>query len=250
MDSGKQSTRTQRANKIFVLKRIIDIAMTAALMVLMSLQAADGTAHEYLGVIFGALVLVHTYLNRCWYFALFKGKYNFLRIYWTFINLSLMICLLINIFSGIIMSESFPALNIESLTWLARISHLSSSYLSFVLMGIHTGLHFGAISGRIKYLWPALLAIILSGYGLYIFIYQDIPGYITLRNQFAFVDYDKNFLLAIFENFSMFSFWVLIGNQSIKILSRKYLSPCVIIALTVIIYFVFRIWLGVPENGF
>lgn len=232
------------------LRITLDIAMTAALILLMSLQIVEDMAHEYLGMIFGALVIIHTYLNRNWYLALFRGKYNLLRSFRTFVNLAMMISLLLTMFSGIIISESLPALNIDSLTSFARVSHLSSSYLSFLLMGIHTGLHWGMIAGKIKSLWPSVLAIILSGYGLYIFIYQDIPSYITLRNQFAFVDYGKNFLLVILENISMFAFFVLMGYQTSKILIRKYISPCVIIALTVIIYFVFRIWLGVQEAGF
>ncbi|MBQ7577274.1 MAG: DUF4405 domain-containing protein [Synergistaceae bacterium] len=224
--------------------------MTLDLMLLMSLQVAEHEAHEYLGMIFGALVIIHTYLNRNWYFALFRGKYNLMRAFRTLVNISLMISLALTIFSGIIMSETLPALNIESLISFARVSHLSSSYLSFVLMGIHTGLHWSMIAGKIKSRWPAVLAIILSGYGLYVFINADIMSYITLRNQFAFVDYDKNFIAAILENLAIFAFFTLAGYQFSKILTRKFFTPCVIIALTVLTYFIFRACLGVQGGGF
>ena len=205
-------------------RRIIDVLMTAALMLQMSMQITEQTAHEYLGIIFVALFLIHNYLNRKWYGALFKGKYNLLRTFSTFINISLLIAFIITAFSGIIMSENFPALNIESLTSFARVAHLSCSYLSFVLMGLHLGLHWGMIAGKIKALWPSVLAVIISGYGLYTFINQDIFSYIILRNQFAFIDYEKNFALVILENISMLSFWVLIGYQVSKLLTRKILS--------------------------
>ena len=202
-------------------RRIIDVLMTAALMLQMSMQITEQTAHEYLGIIFVALFLIHNYLNRKWYGALFKGKYNLLRAFSTFINISLLIAFIITVFSGIIMSENFPSLNIESLISFARVAHLSCSYLSFVLMGLHLGLHWGMIAGKIKALWPSVLAVIISGYGLYTFINQDIFSYIILRNQFAFIDYEKNFALVILENISMLSFWVLIGYQVSKLLTRK-----------------------------
>ncbi len=226
-------------------RRIIDVLMTAALMLQMSMQIT-----EYIGITFVALFLIHSYLNRRWYGALFRGKYNLLRAFSTVVNISLLIAFIMTAFSGIIMSENFPALNIESLTSFARVAHLSCAYLSFVLMGLHLGLHWGMIAGRIKSLWPAILAIIISGYGLYTFINQDIFSYIILRNQFAFIDYEKNFALVILENISMLSFWVLIGYQTSKILTRKFLTPCLIIALTIIINFIFRFLLGVPEAGF
>ncbi len=196
-------------------RRIIDVLMTAALMLQMSMQITEQAAHEYIGITFVALFLIHNYLNRRWYGALFRGKYNLLRAFSTVVNISLLIAFIMTAFSGIIMSENFPALNIES--------------LSFVLMGLHLGLHWGMIAGRIKSLWPAILAIIISGYGLYAFINQDIFSYIILRNQFAFIDYEKNFALVILENISMLSFWVLIGYQTSKILTRKFLTPCLII---------------------
>ena len=224
--------------------------MTLALMLQMSMQITEQTAHEYSGVIFAALFLVHTYLNRKWYGALLRGKYNLLRAFSTLVNISLLISFVMTIFSGIIMSESFPALNIESLTSFARLSHLCCAYLSFVLMGVHLGLHWGMIAGKIKTLWPAALAIIIAGYGLYVFIEADIMSYITLQNQFAFIDYDKNFALVILENISMLAFWTLTGYQISKILTRKFFTPCVIISLTILTYIIFRICLGVQGVNF
>ena len=117
-------------------------------------------------------------------------------------------------------------------------------------MGVHLGLHWGMVAGKIKSLWPAVVAIIIAGYGLFAFMSADIFSYITLRNQFAFIDYDKNFALVILDNIAMLSFWTLIGYQASKLLTRKYLSPCVIVALTLAIYFTFRVILGVQEVAF
>lgn len=230
-------------------RRIVDILLTVTLMLQMSLQVTEQEFHEYSGIFMFVLFLVHQYLNRRWYGALLKGKYTLLRSFSTFINLSLLISFVMTAFSGIIMSENFPALNIEALTSFARLAHLCCAYLSFVLMGIHLGLHWGMIAGKIKVNWPAVIAIIISGYGLYAFVtVNNIFSYIFLTNQFAFIDYDKNSLLVFIENISMFAFWTLTGYQVSKILTGKFLRPCVIFASVFIIFAAFRVGLGVPES--
>ena len=225
--------------------------MTVALMLLMSSQVTGQEAHEYTGITMFVLFLVHQYLNRRWYGALMKGRYTALRTLSTVINFSLLVSFIMTAFSGIIMSENFPSLNIESLTSFARLAHLSCSYLSFTLMGIHLGLHWGMIAGRIKASWPEILAVISAGYGLYAFVWvNNIFSYIFLINEFAFLDYEKNPAIVILENISMMSFWTLAGYQVSKILTGKFLKPLVISGLVILTGLAFRFLLGVPEGGF
>ena len=232
-------------------RRIIDVLMTVTLMLMMSLQVMSQAAHEYLGVFMFTLFLIHQYLNRKWYGALFRGKYNLRRWFSAIVNISLLVSFVITAFSGIAMSESFPALNVEDSMSFVRLAHLCCAYLSFVLMGVHLGLHWGMISGRLKSSWPGVLAVMISGYGLYVFMSADIFSYILLINQFAFIDYDKNVFLALAENISMLSFWTLIGYQISNILTKKYILPGIYIASTLAVYTVLRLWLGVPEmTGF
>ncbi|MBQ6112589.1 MAG: DUF4405 domain-containing protein [Synergistaceae bacterium] len=231
-------------------KRIVDILMTASMMLLMSMQITEQEWHEYIGVFMFALVLLHMYLNRIWYKALFKGRYSLLRSFGVVVNFALLAAFFMSVFSGIIMSESFPALNVESLTSFARVAHLSSSYLCFVLMAVHAGLYWGMIAGKIKALWPVVLAVIVAGWGLYAFLDADIFSYITLRNQFAFVDYDKNFALVLLDNISMFVFWTLVGYQVTRILSGKYLRPCVIIFCVLLMGVSLYSFCGTQSGGF
>ena len=230
------------------LRRIVDILMTIALMLLMSSQVTGQEAHEYTGITMFTLFLIHQYLNRRWYGALLKGKYTLLRSFSTAVNFTLLASFVTTAFSGIIMSENFPSLNIESLTSFARLAHLSCSYLSFTLMGIHLGLHWGMIAGKIKSSWPGIFAVILAGYGLYAFVWvNNIASYIFLVNEFAFLDYDKNPAIVILENVSMMSFWTLAGYQVSKILTGKFRKPVAVIAGTILAGVIFRLILGVPE---
>ncbi|MBQ3457528.1 MAG: DUF4405 domain-containing protein, partial [Synergistaceae bacterium] len=116
------------------MRKLVDISLTVTLMIQMSSQITGQEVHEYSGMIMFALFLVHQYLNRKWYGALLKGKYNLRRSFGTAVTLALLVSFVMTAFSGIIMSETFPALNVEELTSFARLAHLSCSYLSFTLM--------------------------------------------------------------------------------------------------------------------
>ncbi|MBQ7594569.1 MAG: DUF4405 domain-containing protein [Synergistaceae bacterium] len=230
------------------IRRIVDVLLTICLMLQMSMQITEQEFHEYSGIFMFVLFIVHQFLNRRWYGALLKGKYTLLRSFSTLVNFSLLISFVMTGFCGIIMSENFPALNIEALTSFARLTHLCCAYLSFLLMGIHLGLHWGIIAGKIKSNWPGIIAILIAGYGLYAFVsVNNIFSYIFLQNEFAFIDYDKNFALVLAENISMLAFWTLTGYQASKILTGKFFRPGVILASVFVIFAILRVSLGVPE---
>ena len=65
----------QRKQNI-MLKRIVDVCMTVLLLCLMAYQVTGEALHEWIGIGMTVLVIIHQLLNRKWYGALFKGKYN------------------------------------------------------------------------------------------------------------------------------------------------------------------------------
>ena len=75
----------------FNMKRIVDIFMTVLLMCLMAYQVTGEVAHEFIGMVMVALVIVHQILNRKWYGALFKSKYSVFRIINTLVDILLLI---------------------------------------------------------------------------------------------------------------------------------------------------------------
>ena len=230
-------------------RRVIDILMTIALMLLMSKQITEQAGHEYTGIIMFVLFVVHQYLNRRWYSAIFKGRYTPVRAFTLLVNLALLVSFVITAFSGIIMSENFPSLNVEALTSFAREAHLVCSYLSFVLMGVHLGLHWGMIAGRIQATWPGIVGSAFAGWGLYVFAKLRLWEYIFLINEFAFIDYDKNPLLVLTENIAMLSVWTLAGYQASRLLAGKVIRPLVSLAVAAGVCAVLVMWLGLPEAG-
>lgn len=161
----------------------IDLLMTVLLLCLMAYQVTGQKLHEWFGAGMLILFIVHNILNIRWYGNLFKGKYKWLRIVQTIVNVSVLISMLCLGYSGIVMSRYvFAALPIHGPMATARSMHMAASYWGFVLMSIHLGMHWGMIVGMFRRLlkgrklpnvsvWGLRLAsIVIAGYGLVCFI--------------------------------------------------------------------------------
>ena len=203
-----------------LLRRIIDVSMTVLLILLMSLQVTEQEYHEYIGMVMIILVIIHIYLNRKWFISVFKGKYPPVRILSLVIDILLLLAFMLSGLSGMIIAETLTFMNFESLTAWGRATHISSSYWSFVLMGLHVGLHWNMVAVRIKSSWPCVIAWILALYGLYAFMQSEIITYMFLINQFVFIDYDKNILLVFLDNISMLIFWCSVSYYVSKLIRR------------------------------
>lgn len=192
----------------------IDITMTILSVILMGgnfLFPAD-IVHEILGVGLFVLWSVHIILNRRWYGAIFKGKYNPYRIMQTVINCGILICTIFLMISGIILSNQiFTFLNIQADLGFARIAHLLASHWYYLFMSLHIGLHVGMIANRIKQkkivgkdsskeesqpqfkarkIISHILLPLACAYGLYAFIARGVWKYLVLKQQFFFLTWN------------------------------------------------------------
>ena len=199
------------------IKRIIDILMTIVLIPLMAYQVTGEAAHEWLGISMLTFVIVHQVLNRKWYVSLFKGNYMLFRIFSIITNILLLISFGLTAISGISMSNhAVPFLYNLVNANTARIMHLAFSYWSFMLMGLHIGMHVNVMTVKIPNNVKNVLAIIftiISGYGFYLFLKSGIINYITFKTHFAFLDYEKAASLVFIENILMIIFFVFIGHN-------------------------------------
>lgn len=199
---------------------IIDALMTVLLLLLMAYQVTGDVLHEWIGVGMTALVIVHQILNRKWYGALFRGKYHLYRILTTVLNVLLLAGFFLTAFCGMSMSgHAVPFLYGMAPVSFARRMHLSMSHWSFVLMGLHLGLHLPVMTAGFGWKPPVrnILTVIFTiagGIGLYLFLNSRIPDYLFFRVPFAFLDYDKAGWLVVTENLLTLLFWALIGTQA------------------------------------
>ena len=215
------------------LKRIVDIMMVVLLPVLMTFQITGQMWHEWLGAAMLILFVVHNILNIKWYKGFFTGKYTLIRVLHTVVNILLLASMLCIAYSGITMSGyAFSFLPRRTGIASARLIHLAASYWGFVLMSIHIGFHWGIISSKIcgklkdnkKYLiWIfRLVAIVIAIYGAVCFYKNDIGSYMLLKNQFAFLDYEKSAVIILAEFIAMIEFWAFIAYYLIKLSRERY----------------------------
>ena len=209
------------------IKRAVDAAMTVLLLCLLAYQVTGEAAHEWSGVSMTLLVIIHQILNRKWYGALFKGKYNPYRTVSTVLNILLLLCLALTAFCGMSMSGyAVPFLYGMAPVFFVRRVHLSMSHWAFVLIGLHLGMHIPAMTAgfklkdRTKTVLTCLFALI-GGIGLMLFFTNNMPDYLFFRVPFAFLDYSKAGWQVFLENLLMLSFWAFIGAQAAVLLRRK-----------------------------
>ena len=223
-------------NKLNKIRLPLDIMMTLVSIVLMGgnyLFPAD-IVHEILGVALFVLWAIHIFLNRRWYGAIFKGKYNPYRIMQTVINCCILICTIILMISGIILSNHlFTFLNIQSGLGFARIAHLLASHWYYLFMSLHIGLHVGVIANKMRHpapinchpelvsgsstnempkqvrhdklhkIIPRIILVLVCAYGLYAFIARGVWKYLILRQQFFFFDLERGYVLFVLDYISI-----------------------------------------------
>ena len=237
-----------KTNKI--IKRIVDAAMTVLLLFLMTFQVTGEMAHEWIGMGMTVLVIIHQILNRKWYAAIFRGKYNPYRSVTTILNILLLLSFALTAFCGMSMSGyAVPFLYGMAPVSFARRMHLSMSHWAFVLMGLHLGMHIPAMAGslKMKSSTKTILSIIftcIGGTGLWLFLRNGMQDYLFFRVPFAFLDYDKAGGLVYLENLLMLSFWAFTGSRAALICrntvrktesKKNPLIPVVMIMASVII---------------
>ena len=203
-------------NKLNKISLPLDIMMTLVSIVLMGgnfLFPAE-IVHEILGVGLFILWSVHIFLNRRWYGAICKGKYNPCRIMQTVINCCILICTIFLMISGIILSNQlFTFLNIQSGLGFARIAHLLSSHWYYLFMSLHIGLHMGRLFQNVAAkIIPRILLVLTSLYGVYAFIARGVWKYLVLKQQFFFFDLERGYIFFAMDYISIIILFAVVSR--------------------------------------
>lgn len=210
-------------NKKVRAKIIVDLLMTAALLLLMPYEMIGEDFHEWVGVGMFFLFVTHHILNRKWTRNLLKGKYTPFRIAQTILVALILASMLGSMFSGIILSRHvFSFMEIRGGMAVARTIHMAAAYWGFVLMSLHLGFHWSMLMGvahrRFKGSsaagkWMArIIAAVIAGYGLYAFIKRDIGSYMLLQVHFVFFDYEEPVICFILDYAAAMGLLLFIGH--------------------------------------
>lgn len=206
-----------------ILKMVVDVLMTAALLFLMTYNMLGDTFHEWLGAGMLVLFLLHHILNFKWSRAIFRGKYTAYRILQTALVLAILLTMLGSLVSGIILSRYvFTFLGIDGGRSFGRTLHLVCAYWNLVLLSVHLGLHWNSMMAMAKRVsgkpsairtWVLrILAFIMAGYGVVAFVNRDIGSYMTLRTQFVFFDYEEPLFLLLVDYLAIMGLFVFVGH--------------------------------------
>lgn len=222
-----------------IMRMIVDILMTAVLLLLTGYSLVGEIIHEWLGISMFALFVLHHILNSAWLWNVLKGKYAPFRILQTVMVVLMFISIMGSVVSGVILSRhvlSFLPIT-GGQSW-ARTVHMLCAYWGFVFLSLHLGLHWSMIMGMIKRMlkkpsviraWIVrIIGFMIATYGIYAFHKREIGSYMFLRNQFVFFDFDEPFILFLLDYIAIMGLFVYIGHfigQGLKWVDREHRDP-------------------------
>lgn len=213
------------------LRRIIDLCMVLLLPMLMAYSLIGEAFHEVAGTIMFGLFISHMIMNRGWYRALPKGKYNPERTARTILDLLLVIFMFVQPISGILMSKHlYTFISIPGISAAAREIHLVCAYWGFVLLCVHAGSHLGHPLGRLKDVdkrrWKCVVGTLaaVSAYGIYAFTKRGLADYMFMRTAFAFFDLSEPRIIFVADYVSIMVLFAMAGYAIILLLRRTAVS--------------------------
>lgn len=214
-----------------MIKICADIGMTVVLLLLMPYELVGQAAHEWMGIGMFLLFLAHHILNRKWTGNLLKGRYTPLRIWQTLLVFFVLLCMAGSMVSGVILSRhALSFLPISGGRSFARSLHMVSAYWGFVWMSLHLGFHWSMMMAMAGNAFPngsavrtwvlRILAIMIAVYGGYAFAKRDIAGYMFMRIQFVFFDFEEPLIFFLLDYLAAMGLFVFAGHYFAKLLKR------------------------------
>lgn len=215
------------------IKRLLDLAMAILLPLLMAEALTGQQAHEWLGLAMVLCFLAHHILNGRWIWGLPKGSYSPVRCLLVAVNLLLFADMLALAVSGMRMSGFvFAWLPVGGGMLLARRLHLFASYWGLLLMSAHLGLHVTALQRVCRKMLSAerdsaarswilrILAVGVSGYGVYGAVSQRIASYLFLQTPFVVLDETKPAILFFLETTAIIVLFAAAFHYLYKLLAK------------------------------
>ena len=214
-----------------MLRLAVDAAMTVLLLLLEGYSKVGETAHEVIGVCMFALFIAHHILNRKWIGGLSRGKYTPFRILQTALAALVFLGMCGSAVSGVMLSRHvFRFLGVSFGASFARTLHMLCGYWNFVLMSLHLGLHWIAVSryatkgiprNKPAPLWTVRIAAALAaGYGVYALIARKLPEYLFGVTTFAYFDAKEPLALFLLDYLAIMALFVWIGHYASVFLKR------------------------------
>ncbi len=216
--------------------------MTLLLLVLMGFHLYGEIVHEWAGIIFTLLIMLHLYLNQHRLWSLSPNIPLTMQRVNRVINAVTFVVILTAIVSGMMLSRhillALPFHNPAD--WVRKV-HMTSVHWGMLILALHIGLHWKMlatffcrilnISGNshvANVIMPSVFSLIAL-LGLYVLLNTDYLDYLLIKVDFSFFDYDESALpfylryLSIIVLFSLttrFLLWWFIFRKCSAVLSQ------------------------------
>lgn len=180
-------------------KLSIDLIMTILMMLALAFRITGDTAHEWIGLSFFLLFVVHNVLNFHWYKHLLKQRqnYSFKWVLNLIINCMLVVVMGTVVITGFMQSKVILSYFELQSGMVLRQIHTIASYWGYVLVSIHLGVHWQMIYKQLFGKLAKPTAIRLPRLGL-----QALGFTMALGGVWAFVQrdmYSKLFQAMTFD---------------------------------------------------
>ncbi|EOI6455783.1 DUF4405 domain-containing protein [Yersinia enterocolitica] len=209
--------------------------MTLLLLVLMGFHLHGEIVHEWAGIIFTLLIILHLYLNRHRLWSLSPNIPLTMQVVNRVINTVTFVIILTAIVSGMMLSRHI-LLDLPFHTpasWVRKV-HMTSVHWGMLILALHIGLHWKMLATFLcrilniadnshfaNVIMPGIFSIIAL-LGLYWLLDQDYLDYLLMKVDFSFFDYDESALLfylrylsiiVLFSLITRFLLWFLIFRK-------------------------------------
>ena len=204
-------------------KLIVDILMFILLIPEFSRVYTCTIVHEIIGITLFVLMIIHLLLNKKYLINIFKIKHNTKTIIILITNIILVISFLLTTIFGIMSSkEILTFLSVHNLNIIKL--HKIFGYISLIIVGLHLGINFNSMFGRITKLINndivnCILGISIVILGIYSFIKVDYLKHLT--GEYGFSINIGSLIISILEYLSIIMMIVIIANFIYKKIGGK-----------------------------
>lgn len=204
-------------------KLIVDILMFVLMLLEFTKIYSGALIHELVGIALFILVIVHLILNSAYIKNILKKKYDLKSILMLITNILLIIFFLLTSIFGMLSSkETLTFMNIHNLS--INKLHKMFAYISLIIVGIHLGINFNAMFGKItKMIKNKIinigLGLIIICIGIYSFIKLDYFKHLT--GEFGFGIATSNIVIVLLEYLSIIMMVTIIINFIYKKIGGK-----------------------------
>jgi len=233
MRSNKKDVNEVSGLKLMTIFKLgNDLVMTILMLIAMAYYITGNMVHEVVGVVVFSLFIIHNFLNRRWYKAIFKGKYNVRRIIQIGINLLFLVTMTLMILSAVLISSDlFPYIHIGS-DMTPRQIHVQTAYWGFIIMSIHIGLSWVMIIGsvrrmtringtsHIRTIMLRVLAVLIVAYGVRSSFEGDMGSKLFLYSPFGW-SHDNSTIRFLIDHLSIMGIYICGTHYALKFVQNQ-----------------------------